>query len=314
VAYALGFLLPAAPVLIRSWTLTGYAMGPPRPPATVPVTTSARHALEALAGRYASELHGGVQMFALGAAAAALVAWLAWRGRGGLAEARAVLLARQRFVLPLWTVGYLVFVVGGAAQFSLPLLDTRLLVPASVSLALLGAAVLARAWGPGLRAAWAGALAVVIVKSLVLAHALASSPPANPRRRIRESQRLQWVARQTTAQDLLVGDDAHDLGFDRRRKVVSFDYYNHSARFHPLTGAGLCVLLSWARCEEHRNVYLILRESVARRERWMREPFLADLMHGRFDRYPHVEPLGRLDDAYVYRWRCGPCGGPGRNP
>jgi hypothetical protein len=304
-AHAAAWMLVGLPVLIRSWTIAGYPLGPPRTPKVIPLGVNVLDGVRVVAGHYASARYEVAQLLATGMAFLACVVWLFRTRRSGLAHARELLVSGQRFILPLWAVSIGFFLVAAAAQVNLPLSVPRLMVVVSVCTALVAAAIVARAVPLRTRTLWAMATGVALAQSVALGRAIASSPPINERKYFRESQRLQWVARQTTPDDLLIADDAWDLGFDRRRKVVIFSY--HNVPVHPLTGPGLCVLLSWARCEEHDNVYLILRDTVAERERWMKEPFLADLMSGRLEPYPHVEHLGRLDDAYVYRWKCGPC-------
>ncbi len=306
-AFTVAWAVPALPVMLRSLMIEGYPMGPLRPPSVIPLSTNAVNVARALAGHYASQDWEGIQLVLLGAGALAFPAWIHARARRGGPFVRDLFLSEQRFVLPLWIAAYVASLLWAAARVNLPLFDVRLIAPASVVLMLVAAVAVAAASPGGVRSLCALVTLVAVVKSAGLTRAIASSPPTSARKQIRESARLRWVERETTPADLIVGDDAHDIAFYFDRRVLSFDYFMHSTEFYRISEPGLCIVLSWMRCEQYGHVYVVLRDRVRDDPRWRREPFLSDLVGGRLEAHRHLVPVRRVGDGFIFRWICAPC-------
>jgi hypothetical protein len=172
---------------------------------------------------------------------------------------------------------------------------------------LVAAVAVGAACPAGVRPLCATVILVALLKAAGHAHAIATSPNASQRKQVRESPRLRWVERETGPGDLIVGDDVHDIPFHFDRRVLSFDYFMHSTESYPISDSGLCIVLSWMRCEQYGNVYIVLHNRVANDPRWKREPFLSDLVGGRLEAHPRVVPVRRGREASVFKWVCAEC-------
>jgi hypothetical protein len=296
---ALGFAIPAAPIMVRNLVLTRTLMGEGTLP--VPLTPSSALAgtFHSLAGHYsASRLPSSAQELLLGGLLLALVVQLVRRRR--LVEAcKSVFVSNGTFVLTLWVLSYLGFVIYARTRTYFDL-DARTVLPAGVVLVLLIAGLAGAS--AGRRSSYLGYAALLLVcLALFREVKLASGPPApTVEQVIAGSERLSWVATQTTERDLITGvGNTLDVPFYLGRSGTLF--------FHPYPGgehADYGTLMTWV--SRHRTqydrVFILLPVADISPAEWRRKfgPFVADLAAVDTSAYPKVRLRCRLADACVF--------------
>ncbi len=171
----------------------------------------------------------------------------------------------------------------------------RLVAPATVAMALLLAGLVSRAFraprGLTLALALAAAAAFLAREALRI-----QSPTVTDAARAAASPRVVWVAENTTAADLVIGDDTMDIPFYLDRPlVVSFSPFPYTDRptYEHLT--------AFAR-GRYERAFLVLRNRYrcVADWRWAYGDFIADVVAGRTAAYPGVTELARLRDGYVF--------------
>lgn len=297
--FGAGAALPVLPILARNLSLTGALTGAHSLPSQRGLEANLRDAFLSTFGRYLAELPPEVQPALLAASLLLVVLVLArrrqlWWGLTG------VLWVGRRYVLVLWSFGYLALLVLQRTQIHFDQISPRLTAPAGVTLVILWAALVVEATALKPRhLVW---VALVLALLAVRREGLywQQTPPYDTERVIAASERLTWVATQTTARDLIVGDDTMDVPFYfGDRHAVSFSPYPYTE--HPDYEWLLAVAARHG--GDYERVFLVLRRRYGPETAWRAAygPFIADLVAGRAAAYPAVAPLRTLADGYVFQ-------------
>ncbi len=297
----LGFAIPAVPLVARNVMLTGHALGSPTLLVTYTAYEAAKAAFHSLAGRYFPwGLGERAQELLLGAVLLGAVAGLAWRRRLGTAL-RSILLADGGYVLTLWVVAYSAFVIYGRTRTFFDV-NSRTMLPAAVVLIVFVAGLAATV--AGRRPALLGYAALALVgAALVREVGLAAQPPApTVEQVVAGSERLSWIATQTTDRDLIAGVDTFDVPFYLgRRDVLCFQGLPYGER------TSYDTLMTWVgrhRAQYERVFFILPTDDLSPEEReFIHGRFIADLAAGRPEPYPKVRPYVRLADAAVFEVR-----------
>lgn len=301
VSYTVGFGIPAALVLGRNWALTGAFM-PTQNPSREGWADNFGAMMEALGAGYLDPIPPHWQLRGLAVALGAATVAVLVNGRLR-ASVRATLADRRARVLALWCVGYLTFLLAQRTRFHFDSINVRLVAPAGVVLAMLMAAVLARATGIRIAAARWCALLLASVSLLREARLVeAGAADGSPAWKT-SAARLTWIADNVSERDLVIGDDTIDVPFflDRAPHTVSFSPYPYTDR---PTYASLTAYLR-RHGHRYRSVYLVVREHGLAEAEWTDAygPFVADLLAGRLHSYPDISPVRRLSGTQVFRIR-----------
>ena len=113
------------------------------------------------------------------------------------------------------------------------------------------------------------------------------------------SARLSWVARQTTEQDLILGDDTMDIPFWLGRPAAVSFSPAPAPRAEFETIRDVCR----AHATEYDRFFIVLRNNYATDDEWRRAygSFIADLVLKNSDRYPGIRHVTTLDDGVVFQ-------------
>jgi len=293
--FLLGALIVALPVVVRYVALGGMEL--PRDRSDVGVLRNVERGVTALTGRWNDLLPSGLETALTGLAFVAIFMLLRRRtGQFGLAR---LLRPGARWLLLAWSGVYLVFLVAGSSILRLDPINPRLVLPASVPLAIPVVALAVQALGTGLRGARAFFLVLIAIGCVWEAGTLMLRPAVGAEKEIHASARLRWIA--AADDDLILGDDTMDVPFYFHRPAVSFSPYPWH---HPVYEDVLAFV-----CRERGEggeAYLVLRNRSGTEATWRGNfgPFIADLASGRAGSYPGIALVDSLDDARVFRIRC----------
>jgi 4-amino-4-deoxy-L-arabinose transferase-like glycosyltransferase len=222
-----------------------------------------------------------------------------WQGRGA-DYSKEILLSSGRYLLTIWALVYFCFVVYQRSVIHFDELDLRLMAPSSVPLIILTAASIA-GLAKGQQKSWivmaAGLLiiAAVCLEIIFLNQPLATSQAQS----INQSQRLSWIATNTTDHDLIIGDTTNDIPYlFKRRAAVSFSAYPYTIILTPQTLKDIVGHY----CNHYQGFYLILRKHPGNPAKYRQQfgLFVYNLMYKVGKSYPGIEPLANLADARIY--------------
>jgi 4-amino-4-deoxy-L-arabinose transferase-like glycosyltransferase len=297
-AYAAGATVPAALVLGRNLALTGTLMGARPNPSLKSLGENLREAGRALLGQSFESLTPEVAAPVLAVLVLSATILLAARGRGSLGG---VLWHQERWLLVVWSFSYLALLILQRSQIHFDSIGPRLVAPASVTLALILGAMVARA--SGLRAGPLLVLALLVaLAGLRREVQLLQLSVQTDAAQVARSGRLSWVVAHTTERDLIVGDDTMDIPFYLDRPLVfSFSPYPYTD--HPEYES----IAAFARRHANRfdRVYLVLRDRYRADQdwRWAYGDFIADVVSGDTGDYPGVALVQRVRNGYVFEMR-----------
>ena len=210
------------------------------------------------------------------------------------------------YLLPLWVAGYYFFIVIERSLITFNKIDTRLMIPASVVLAILGIACIVRAFQLISRPVYIRAMATVLILAACGQEARfsLSQTAYSLEDRVTASQRLSWIADNTTDKDFIVGESAMEVPF----------YFGRASAFvgpYPLniylTYPGL---ISFAdhNCSRYQHIYLILlpREDIPYDNLLYRfGQFITDIRFHQLKDYPRILPVVDLEDGRIFEISCG---------
>jgi len=303
-AYALGVLLVALPILARNYVACGHMLGPPRPPST-------RGLLDNLRDLYAAALESGLpaewiapdpQSRLIAALLVLILGVLVLRRRGR--DAANTVFAGNRWILPIWAVVYTGFLVVYRTLVTFDQIGPRLAVPGLVFVIppLVAVAIVAIPGQPRLIETVTALLVALAV--FRAGYDLATTPQDSPAARVARSERLTWIARNTTDRDVIIGDSLMDLpAYRGPRRCLSF--FPLEGAEYQLTRENLADFLK-PRIGRVDRAYIVLRRVTytepSYEPQWRRYcgDFITDLVYGRADRYPGIRPLANLKDGFVF--------------
>ena len=305
-----GFLVLAGPVVGRNLALSGHLLGPPRPP-------SDRGLLRNLFDLYASMasywlprpvLHGLLQVLLFWVAAIYLgVRLCRKRFRHAFRAAfREVTCDGRRGLLALWFAGYLIFIIWCRTRVYLDPLgpDPRLVSPATIPLAILVVALAVAA-----SEKWRGErlvrLAFVLLGLGLMGHAAAAvlgKSVADCETRIGGSERLTWIAENTTGNNLIIGQRVAAVPFCYPgRHVINF-YRIPFPEKHLRYDAVMDYVRNYR--DQYDQAFLIIWKPPKNVD-WDKGlgPFITDIVQGRLDPYPSITALHEVGDGYIFELR-----------
>lgn len=298
--YAIGFAIPAGFVAINILRATG-SLIPVSNPVRVLMAENVKETFTALLAQYANESLPEWQVGILSAAVLGLLVVLATQRqlRSGLND---IFVSRGRWILTLFAISYVLFliVLRSRSYFDI---DVRTIAPAGVILVLLWTALVIRALRIPATIIAVSAIALLLFETWTQVRAGMTKSPISFEKPIRQSERLTWIASNTSDNDLIIGDDVIDIPFFIHRPfTLSFSPFPYTA--HPEYEK----IMAYARkhCREYGSVFLVLHRNTATEEQWRYAfgDFIADLVAGDVDRYPGIYPLTVLDNGLVFRVNC----------
>ena len=301
-----GFALPALPVMIRNYLLSGNLLGSERIPSSVGLFNNLHYALDVLLRQYLplDLFERDIQArFLIAACVLTLgVAFL----RKRLGHLKNALLFQKRWMLPLWGIGYTLFLVLYRSVVHTDPIDVRLLSPVLVALIPFAVALVVSGLGPH-RILWRSSAVLLLSMAFVMQCVqLYGQTPETITGRRDASARLSWIAENTTPDDLIIGDSTMDIplycGFRRSLCFIPGEHEDVHPEFETIKD----FLLHHRDRFEH--VYLIVRSGFPDEEGFEAQwkaytgPFITDLVYGRMDHYPGIRRITKLRDAHVYSW------------
>jgi hypothetical protein len=300
--YVVGFALPASAVLVRNYYLSRAFMGGNPNPSSLGPGDNLRDVLSAVFGHFFAGTGAPLQLGALLLTGLIICAWLVYH-RTWLSTVRTVFLSHRRYMLTIWPLGYLVFLVYLRSRYHFDEIDVRLIAPAGVTLTMLVTALLVQVMKGKRQLLALLAIILVLVPTIREIRFMLTHQAQNLEDRITRSERLSWVAYNTTNRDLIIGDDTVDIPFFfEGRHSVSFSPYPYT----DYLDYGKLIAFVGEHCREYDHQYLILRSAPGSNEDWERlfGPFIANVVTGRVQDYPGIVFRCSLNDASVYELQC----------
>ncbi len=313
--YTAGFGLLAVWVIGRSLIFDGTLLGPARNPSLRNISYNLYDTIVATFEMYldVARVTPPTQYlaFRLSLLVLGLIGLLRRKLRATL---EGVFLSGKTFLLTFWALGYLAFLLYQRTTTHFDNIGPRLIVPGGAVLVILGAVWLAQT----LRLAWPGRSDApdamhryLVYPALLLAglsiaweiQTLRAQPPTSEAQAIARSERLSWVAAQTTDRDLIIGDDTMDIPFYfNRSAAVSFSPYPYTDYFE----YDQLMDLVQSHCGEYDRFFMVLRQRYhARREwQWAYGTFIANLAEGLTQDYPGIIYRRQLSDGHILEIQC----------
>jgi hypothetical protein len=296
-AFGAGMALTLGPLLLHYARVHGGAVPPRIASIHPPIAGELTDAFVSVFGRWAG-IHPMIELPALVVGLVAIT--LVLHRRRGIATDTAGSRARR---VP-WIGAGLYFACLIAMKwiaYAEPI-GARLALPGALLLLVPAGWLVAEAWRPTRAAAMALAVAVLVLRigaEVVLLVTGATFRPADP---VAASARLGWVAAETTARDLVIGDDTMDIPFWLGRPAaVSFSPWPQTSHPELATLRALCRRQSAG----HDRFFIVVREHGADEVAWRQAygPFIADLVHDRLGVDDGITRVARLADAHVFELR-----------
>lgn len=312
-----GAAIPAVPVILRNLVLSGTLLGAERNPSLVDLGTNLYNLYNSLFGRWLDDpyywpvLHkvlGGEQSIDFDAQAAVGLAIIVLIGVA--ASLRKVLWVAlfhpQRILLTLWATLYLVTLVWQRTTYHFDPINPRLVFGAYAVMVALGAGIVARTirLGPVLALGFAILIALFgFDRAAVQAAADSREPYRSEMVALDEMPSLRWVAENTTARDLIIGDDTVDVvAYLDRPGAVSFSPYPYTTHF---THEDLTAVLE-RHCPNFERAFLVLHGSRSPGTAWAAEfgPFIHSLVKGEVGAVPEIVSQIPLEQGMVFELEC----------
>jgi hypothetical protein len=302
-----GFLVAVGPVLLHNWATT-HALLPAYNPATTGLMENIGRALETLFGGYTRLGEVLQREVALTFCLFALFMVVLFRQRA--ASGRWLVntfLQQGRYLLIGWAVVYTALVIYQRSIHHFDELDSRLLVPAGVTLVMLIVAFTVRALNIGPRIAMSIAILVAIAalgqqSARVWVHASREAGPERPL-----PSHLEWLARNTTDEDLIISKDAVDVPFWLGRSgAVSYSPYPYTVHLQHSKVREL----AGHKCADYRRLLLVASVTNPDEQRNKADygHFITDLASARSEQYPGLEYKAQLKGTAIYEVECRPPG------
>lgn len=312
-----GAAILTAPVIMRNLILSGTLLGAERNPSLISLGTNLYNLYISLLGRWLDDpyywpvLHkllGVEQSIDFEAQAVVAMAIIVLIGvaaslRNVLSDA---LFHPQRILLTLWAALYLVTLVWQRTTYHFDPINPRLVFGAYAVMVALGAGIVARTIRLGPAAALVFAILVALFgfdRAAVQAAADSREPYRSEMVAVDEMPPLRWVAENTTARDLIIGDDTVDVvAYLDRPGAVSFSPYPYTTHF---THADLTAVLE-RHCPNFERAFLVLHGSQAGGIAWAAEfgPFIHSLVEGDISGVPEVVSQTPLEQGMVFALLC----------
>lgn len=297
-AYTAGFALPSVLVVGRNLRVSGTLMGGGHNPTTVGVGPNIRDTCLTLLGNYLSQGYSILQIILLTLSFTILGIVLTAQ-RHLLQTVEEIVLLQTRYALILWSLSYLALILYLRSHMYFDHIDTRLTVPASITLVPIWAALLVSAGQLNTQSCLMLALITALLALLRESWNTWRMRTTHGKSSLPASERWEWIQQHTTVQDFIIGEDTVDIAFHLQRDgIVSFSPYPNTEHF---TYERLKYYVHLHGSGYHR-IFLVLRKRFQHEETWQRffGPFIADLAAGRSGNYPGIIPHRQLADGYIF--------------
>jgi hypothetical protein len=315
--YASGFAIPAGLVLMRNFFVSGVFQSP-RNPSTVDLKSNALIAFEVVTREHNNMLQPDLQAMLIVILAVMIIILLFIRHKI-IETIQTVFFEKRGYILALWVIGYLAFLILARSKYHLDPINFRLVAPAGIIIFLLLSVLIVKA--TRIRVGYLLFSIIIIIVLFIIkneARVSASTPIYNQNHVISMSERLTWVAKNTSDRDLIIGDGTVDFAFYfARPSVISFSPYPEAI----VPEYNKIIVFCNNNCKKHENIYLIVRppEYLISRAPDMQDAdpndlranlkqaygtFISDILFGEMHKYPAITFLERLSDAHIYKIAC----------
>jgi hypothetical protein len=298
--FMVGAAAPVALVLLRNLKLLGSLLPSPNA-STLGLAEIVRSEFWMLFSGYfrvADKLGPRASSLLLLLLLAGLLGVLAWRGELRV-RLRELFFERGRYLLPLWSVVYLLLLTRQRLIFHFDW-SPRLLLPASVVLILLLSALVARVLDVRSRQIVYAALALLLVIGLRSeARRFLAAATYDEERFLAHSSKLSWLAQRRAERNLIIGNDTVYVPFFFENfAAISFSPYPYTD--HARYGTLLSYVAKHGRGYDH--VYVVCDDTTYGRS--SREfdygPFVQDLFAGRITNYPALRRIAAPPGIHVF--------------
>lgn len=298
--FVVGAGLPVALVLLRNLKLLGSLMPSPNP-STLGFAEIVRAEFWMLFSgyfRFVERLGPVLSSALLLGLLSGLLGLLAWRGELRL-RLRELFFERGRYLLPLWSITYLVLLTRQRLSFNFDW-TPRLLLPASVVLILLLSALVVRTLPERSRQFVYAALALLLLLGLRSeARRFIAASPYDEERFLAHSGKLSWLAERRAERNLIIGNDT---------VYVPFFFENFAAiSFSPFPYtdyADYDKLVSYVKKHggKYDHVYVVCDDATDGRSSLDFDygPFAKDLFKSRIEGYPALRPVASPPGTHVF--------------
>lgn len=309
-AYGCGVLLLVAPLLYRNHRVDGRLLGKARHRSTMSVGFIVRDTLRVLLGGHLGRVPVLMQLFALEASVLLFGVILLARGEL-LGSIQDLFLAKQRYLLPLWSLCYLGFLVYQRTRIHFIRIRPRLVAPAAVTLVPLWAALLVRALEPQPELLLGVAALMGLLAAAGEGLEVTRAARTDEKSRVMQSERLRWIAEHTTPRDLIIGEDTVDIPFYFERGAISFSPFPYTSH---MTYEQIAAYIA-SHQEYDQRIYVILRKRFTRDEAWSYYfgEFIADLAGKRLHDYAGISHVCDVADGSIYEIKRSVSSAPGRD-
>jgi 4-amino-4-deoxy-L-arabinose transferase-like glycosyltransferase len=301
--YLLGCLLPFGGVLFHNHATSGFWM-PKALNSDQPFSINLQDGMLSIFGSWMGEGRFQAEQVAVLCLGLGLSSMYIFLRRKSLESIKEVFIGQGRYLLSFWALIYFSFIVLQRSTQHFDPIGTRLMMPVIVMGIILLACLIAemtRMMGGksyGRPFLW---ITILIACGLEI-FIFVSRQPYDRSVPGFSSERLNWIAGQTTAKDLIIGDNAVDIPFYLKRpEVISFSPFPYSAHFSPETLQEIV--------RRYRNSYsrimIVLRKNNLSddRERYFYGDFVSSLRSGKTAAYREVILIQELRDCLVYQVR-----------
>ena len=297
-AFVAAAVVPVAAVVMRNRALEGGAL-PGAPGSGSSVLGNLGDAARILSGTFLGRFAWPVEgLFVLLLAGLAL--FVAWRRERTPGPALKRAFAGEAAILVTWCLAYVAFLVVLRSRRNFDPIDMRLVLPAGVAMVLLVCGWLAEGFRLTRAAGAVVLLAAMGFVGLREARNFRRDPVRTTASEVAASERLSWIAANTTPRDLVIGDNAVDVSFYTGRHAIAFSPY-------PFTDfASEERVRAWAAAHrgDHDRYWIVLSRRYERVEDWEAHfgPWFARLASGRDTVDAGLGPPTRLKDGIVYAY------------
>jgi hypothetical protein len=289
-------LIPVAAVVLRNRALEGAAL-PGAPGSGSSVLGNLGDAMRILFGVTLGRFAWPVEAL-LTLTAVALALLIAWRREHTPVPAVRRAFGGDAAGLVAWCAAYIAFLVVVRSIRNFDPIDMRLVLPAGVVVVLLVCGFLAKGFRLPRSVAAGLLLASIAFVALRETRNLRRDPVRTTASEIAASERLAWIATNTSPRDLVIGDNAVDVSFYTGRHAIAFSPY-------PFTDfASEERVRAWVAAHrgDHDRYWIVLSSRYERVEDWEAHfgPWFGRLASGRDTVDAGLGTPLRLRDAIVY--------------
>lgn len=297
IPYLTGFAIPSGFVLIHNIQVSNSII-PESISSNIGIGSNVVLVVKVLFGNYFNFLPQIVELVLLSLILIITLCVLAFQQKI-LFSLREVLFNQGRYLLTIWVLSYLTFLIILSSLIHIDQIDPRLVFPAGMIMVLLLSAFIFKIIR--IKDQHLNLFGLIIIFFLILfeIYTTITKPVFDVKQYINSSERLSWIAQNTTEHDLIIGDDTMDIPFFlSRSEAVSFSPSPSAG--HPTYEKILAY--SNKHFKKYEHIYLVLRNRYQDEEEWSKNlgPFIKDLISGHYKKYSKLTFITRLSDGYIF--------------